>query len=167
MGKRGNLGSGRSERRQVKNKKVTNILKKLERQGKISYGDLAEELNDVGIDKIDKVFQSFKNKGLIINNDLDDVINNSQKKVENVYLKIIDEAKNSSLNGNFITDLNKYNLNEKEEKILLDMLKTDDKILDLDFDKNKKEINLVIGLDYCKNLNLGTDEDEESEEDEL
>ena len=47
-----------------KNEKVNNILKKAKGQGKITYGDLAKELDDVNPEQIDKVFDAFEELGV-------------------------------------------------------------------------------------------------------
>ncbi len=52
------------ENNAVKNEKVNNILKKAKEQGKITYGDLAKELDDVNPEQIDKVFDAFEELGV-------------------------------------------------------------------------------------------------------
>ena len=47
------------ETKKLKEEKVNNILKKAKEKGKITYGDLASELDDVNPDQIDKVFDAF------------------------------------------------------------------------------------------------------------
>ena len=48
----------------IKNEKVNSILKKAKEQGKITYGDLAKELDDVNPEQIDKVFDAFEELGV-------------------------------------------------------------------------------------------------------
>ena len=48
----------------VKNEKVDKILKKAKEQGKITYGDLAKELDDVNPEQIDEVFDAFEELGV-------------------------------------------------------------------------------------------------------
>ena len=52
------------ENNAIKNEKVNNILKKAKEQGKITYGDLAKELDDVNPEQIDKVFDAFEELGV-------------------------------------------------------------------------------------------------------
>ena len=57
----------------IKNEKVNKILKKAKEQGKITYGDLAKELDDVNPDQIDKVFDAFEELGVnLLSDDMDD-----------------------------------------------------------------------------------------------
>ena len=48
------------EKDKIKDEKVNNILKKAKEKGKITYGDLASELDDVNPEQIDKVFDAFE-----------------------------------------------------------------------------------------------------------
>ena len=48
----------------IKNEKVDKILKKAKEQGKITYGDLAKELDDVNPEQIDEVFDAFEELGV-------------------------------------------------------------------------------------------------------
>ncbi len=52
------------ENNAIKNEKVNNILKKAKEKGKITYGDLAKELDDVNPEQIDKVFDAFEELGV-------------------------------------------------------------------------------------------------------
>ncbi len=53
-----------TEDEKIKEEKVKNILKKAKEKGKITYGDLATELDDVNPDQIDKVFNAFEELGV-------------------------------------------------------------------------------------------------------
>ena len=56
----------------IKEDKVSKILKKAREQGKITYGDLATELDDVNPDQIDKVFDAFEQMGVdLLSDDID------------------------------------------------------------------------------------------------
>ncbi len=48
----------------IKEEKMNNIIKKAKEQGQITYGDLANELNDVNPDEIDQVFDAFEELGV-------------------------------------------------------------------------------------------------------
>ena len=53
--------------------KVNNIIKKAKENGKITYGELASELDDVNPDQIDKVFDAFEEMGIDLSKEeLDD-----------------------------------------------------------------------------------------------
>ena len=52
------------EAKKVKDEKVNSILKKAKEKGKITYEDLAKELDDVEPDQIDQVFDAFEEIGV-------------------------------------------------------------------------------------------------------
>ena len=52
------------EDKKLKKDKVSSILAKAKEKGKITYGDLAKELDDVNPDQIDKVFDAFEEMGV-------------------------------------------------------------------------------------------------------
>ena len=57
----------------IKDEKVNKILKKAKEKGKITYGDLASELDDVNPEQMDKVFDAFEELGVsLLNDDLDE-----------------------------------------------------------------------------------------------
>ena len=93
------------EEKQAKNKlkeeKVNSILKKAKEQGKITYGDLAKELDDVEPEQIDQVFDAFEEIGVNLLNDDDfdeepDV--EDLKEVENLKLDEITETSYEGIN---------------------------------------------------------------------
>ena len=57
----------------VSKEKVENILKKAKEKGKMTYGELAQELENTNPDQIDKVFDAFEDLGVDVlkNDDLD------------------------------------------------------------------------------------------------
>ena len=58
---------------EVKNAKVASILQKAKSQGKITYGELASELDDINPEQIDKVFDAFEELGVdILKDDFDE-----------------------------------------------------------------------------------------------
>ena len=76
----------------IKNEKVNKILKKAKEQGKITYGDLAKELDDANPDQIDKVFDAFEEMGVSLNDDLDEEPDiDDLKEVEDLKLDEITE----------------------------------------------------------------------------
>ena len=57
----------------IKDEKVNKILKKAKEKGKITYGDLASELDDVNPEQMDKVFDAFEELGVnLLSDDLDE-----------------------------------------------------------------------------------------------
>ncbi len=87
---------------QIKNEKVNNILKKAKEQGKITYGDLAKELDDANPDQIDKVFDAFEEMGVSLNDDLDEEPDiEDLKEVEDLKL---DEITDTSYEGINVDD---------------------------------------------------------------
>ena len=87
---------------QIKNEKVNKILKKAKEQGKITYGDLAKELDDANPDQIDKVFDAFEEMGVSLNDDLDEEPDiDDLKEVEDLKL---DEITDTSYDGINVDD---------------------------------------------------------------
>ena len=87
---------------QVKNEKVDKILKKAKEQGKITYGDLAKELDDANPEQIDQVFDAFEEMGVSLNDDLDEEPDiDDLKEVEDLKL---DEITDTSYEGVSVDD---------------------------------------------------------------
>ena len=84
----------------IKNEKVNKILKKAKEQGKITYGDLAKELDDANADQIDKVFDAFEEMGVSLNDDLDEEPDiDDLKEVEDLKLdEITDDTSYEGIN---------------------------------------------------------------------
>ncbi len=92
------------EAKKVKDEKVNSILKKAKEKGKITYEDLAKELDDVEPDQIDQVFDAFEEIGVDLLRDDDfeeepDV--EDLKEVENLKL---DEITDTSFEGINVDD---------------------------------------------------------------
>ena len=92
------------EAKKVKDEKVNSILKKAKEKGKITYEDLAKELDDVEPDQIDQVFDAFEEIGVDLLRDDDfeeepDV--EDLKEVENLKL---DEITDTSYEGINVDD---------------------------------------------------------------
>ena len=61
------------EAEKIKNQKVQNLLEKVKKQGKITYEDLAKQLDDVNPDQIDSVFDAFEEMGVnLLTEDFDE-----------------------------------------------------------------------------------------------
>jgi len=56
----------------VKDEKVKSIIEKAKQQGKITYGEIASELDNVNADEIEKVFDAFEEMNVDLKEDLDD-----------------------------------------------------------------------------------------------
>ena len=84
------------EDEKIKNEKVNNILKKAKEKGKITYGDLATELDDVNPEQIDQVFDVFEEMGVdLLSDDGDEEPDiEDLKEVEDLKLDEITEDTN-------------------------------------------------------------------------
>ena len=71
--------------------KVENILKKAKEKGKITYGELASELDDINQEQIEKVFDAFEQIGVdVLKDDFEDEPNEEElKEVEDLKLEEI------------------------------------------------------------------------------
>ena len=68
-----NTSEPTQEEKKLKEEKVNSILKKAKEKGKITYGDLATELDDVNPEQIDKVFDAFEELGVdLLSDDMDE-----------------------------------------------------------------------------------------------
>ncbi len=56
----------------VEDEKVKTILEKAKKQGKITYGEIASELDDANVEQIEKVFDAFEELNVDLKEDLDD-----------------------------------------------------------------------------------------------
>ena len=74
----------------IKDEKVNKILKKAKEQGKITYGDLAKELDDVNPEQIDKVFDAFEEFGVdVLKDDMEEPDIEDLEEVEDIKLEDI------------------------------------------------------------------------------
>ena len=91
------------ETKKLKEEKVNNILKKAKEKGKITYGDLASELDDVNPEQIDKVFDAFEELGVdLLQDDMDEEPDiEDLKEVEELKL---DEITDTSYEGINVDD---------------------------------------------------------------
>ena len=91
------------ENNKIKEEKVNSILKKAKEKGKITYGDLATELDDVNPEQIDQVFDAFEELGVdLLSDDLDEEPDiEDLKEVEELKL---DEITDTSYEGINVDD---------------------------------------------------------------
>ena len=82
------------ENEKLKQEKVNNILKKAKEKGKITYGDLASELDDANPEQIDKVFDAFEELGVnLLSDDMEEEPNlEDLKEVEELKLDEITDT---------------------------------------------------------------------------
>ena len=87
----------------IKQEKVNSILKKAKEKGKITYGDLATELDDANPEQIDKVFDAFEELGVnLLQDDIDEEPDlEDLKEVEDLKL---DEITDTSYEGINVDD---------------------------------------------------------------
>ena len=81
--------------------KVQKIIEKAKENGKITYGELATELDDTNPEEIDKVFDAFEGLGVDLNDDLDEPDIEDLENVEEIKLEDMDIA---NLDGVSIDD---------------------------------------------------------------
>ena len=89
-----------NEEDKIKDEKVNNILKKAKEKGKITFGDLATELDDVNPEQIDKVFDAFEELGVdLLSDDMDEEPDiEDLKEVENLKLDQITDTSYEGIN---------------------------------------------------------------------
>ena len=82
------------EEKQKAKEKVDKIIKRAKEKGKITYGELAVELDDVNQDQIEKVFDVMEEMGVdVLKDDFDDEPNEEDlKEVENLKLDEITQG---------------------------------------------------------------------------
>ena len=81
--------------------RVQKIIEKAKESGKITYGELATELDDTNPEEIDKVFDAFEDLGVDLNDDLDEPDIEDLENVEEIKLEDMDV---SNLEGVSVDD---------------------------------------------------------------
>lgn len=72
------------------NEKVQKIIEKAKENGKITYGELATELDDTDPEEIDKVFDAFEDLGVDLNDDIEEPDIEDLENVEEIKLEDMD-----------------------------------------------------------------------------
>lgn len=145
----------REEDDKIKDEKVNSILKKAKEQGKITYGDLAKELDDVNPEQIDKVFDAFEELGVnLLNDDIDEEEPDIEdlKEVEDLKLDEITETTYEGINVDdpvrmYLREIGRIPLLTFEQELSLAK-----RILDNDEDAKKElaESNLRLVVSIAK-----------------
>ena len=74
----------------VAEEKVQKIIKKAKESGKMTYGELATELDDTTPEEIDKVFDAFEDLGVDLNDDIEEPDVEDLENVEEIKLEEMD-----------------------------------------------------------------------------
>ena len=148
----------KSENNSVKNaeqEKVMNIIKKAKENGKITYGELANELDDTSPEQLDKIFDTFEDLGVDIKDsddldiepDIDDLEEVENIKVEDVDLTNMDGVSIDDPVRMYLREIGKIPLLTYDEE--LDLAK---KILTGDEEAKQKlaESNLRLVVSIAK-----------------
>ena len=149
----------KNESKQVENSeessnKVKEIIEKVKTKGKITYGELASELDDANSEQIDKVFDAFEDLGVdILQEDLEEPNIEDLQEVEDIKLEDIDL--NSAIDGVNVDDPVRMYLREIGRIPLLTYeqeLELAKKVLDGDEEAKQKlaESNLRLVVSIAK-----------------
>ena len=137
----------------LKQEKVKSIIKKAKENGKITYGDLASELDDVNPDQIDKVFDAFEDLGIdILKDDAEEPDFEDLQEVEEVKVEDIDLSNMEGISVDdpvrmYLREIGKIPLLSYDEEIELAK-----KVLEGDEDAKKRlaECNLRLVVSIAK-----------------
>ena len=84
--------------------KVMEIIKNVKSKGKITYGELASELGDIGPEEIDKIFEAFEELGINVLKDEDDLLEPDIEDLEDVEEIKLDDLETAALDGVNVDD---------------------------------------------------------------
>ena len=91
--KSGNVAENKNSQNKkdtISDDKVQKIIEKAKENGKMTYGELATELDDTNPEDIDKVFDAFEDLGVDLNDDLDEPDIEDLENVEEIKLEDMD-----------------------------------------------------------------------------
>ena len=131
--------------------KVKEIIEKAKTQGQITYGELAQELDEVNVEQIDKVFDAFEDLGVDIEDEEPDI--EDLEEVEDIKIEDIDL--NAAMDGINVDDPVRMYLREIGKIPLLTYeqeLELAQKVLDGDEEAKQKlaESNLRLVVSIAK-----------------
>jgi len=136
-----------------KEEKVKKIIEKAKENGRITYGELASELEDTNAEEIDKVFDAFEDLGVdLLNEDLDEPDIEDLQEVEEIKLDEIDVTNVEGINVDdpvrmYLREIGKIELLSFDEE--LELAK---RILDGDEEAKRRlsEANLRLVVSIAK-----------------
>lgn len=136
--------------------KVLNILSKAKENGKITYGELANELGEVNPEELDKVFEAFEEMGVNIAKD-DDLLEPDEDDLRDVEEVDLEEVDLNNFEGISVDDPVRMYLREIGKIHLLSFeeeLELAEKVLQEDEEAKKKlaESNLRLVVSIAKNM---------------
>ena len=153
--KKSNLESKNNNIKKEEQEKVMNIIKRAKENGKITYGELANELEDTNPEQLDKIFDTFEDLGVDIKDsddldiepDIDDLAEMENIKVEDVDLTNMDGVSIDDPVRMYLREIGKIPLLTYDEE--LDLAK---KILTGDEEAKQKlaESNLRLVVSIAK-----------------
>ena len=153
--KKSNLESKNNNIKKEEQEKVMNIIKRAKENGKITYGELANELEDTNPEQLDKIFDTFEDLGVDIKDsddldiepDIDDLEEMENIKVEDVDLTNMDGVSIDDPERMYLREIGKIPLLTYDEE--LDLAK---KILTGDEEAKQKlaESNLRLVVSIAK-----------------
>ena len=153
--KKSNLESKNNNIKKEEQEKVMNIIKRAKENGKITYGELANELQDTNPEQLDKIFDTFEDLGVDIKDsddldiepDIDDLEEMENIKVEDVDLTNMDGVSIDDPVRMYLREIGKIPLLTYDEE--LDLAK---KILTGDEEAKQKlaESNLRLVVSIAK-----------------
>ena len=144
----------KKEKSEDEQAKVKQILEKAKKQGKITYGELASELEEANVDQIDKVFDAFEELGVDIlkdgledeEPDIEDLEEVEDIKVEDINLSNFDGVNVDDPVKMYLREIGKIPLLTYDEE--LELAK---RVLENDEAKQKlAESNLRLGVSIAK-----------------
>ena len=141
------------EKTELDKEKVMNIIKKAQKDGKITYGELATQLGDANTEQIEEVFDTFENIGVnVFSEELEEPNFEDLEDVEEIKLEEIDVTNFEGINVDdpvrmYLREIGKIPLLSYEEE--LDLAQ---KVLEGDEDAKQKlaESNLRLVVSIAK-----------------